>query len=224
MMPEFLMEFTVPPLPNTPLKSLLAEAYSPCRYFGRCREAQWNPASGHIPRGFVGATAAPEDVELVMVFSEPGHPHDGERYDPGIGADGLMQACVSHAYDSFKNGTDLFHRNTRWFIDRLYPDLTFDEQLRRVWLTEGRLCSIDNEIGRTTDRTCASNYLVQQIAMLPNATVVAFGGKAKHYLTGIGIGYVSAYALAPPGANHKPARPSWEAAVAEVMRRRQERV
>lgn len=59
--------------------------------------------------------------------------------------------------------------------------------------------------------------------MLSNATVVAFGSKAKHYLSGIGIDYVGAYALAPPGANHKPARPSWEAAIAEVIARRQAR-
>ncbi|WP_233243245.1 hypothetical protein [Thioclava sp. NG1] len=159
-------------------------------------------------------------MELVMVFSEPGHPHEGERYDSDMDADGLMQTCVAHAYESFKNGTDQFHRNTRWFIDQLYPDLTFDEQLQRVWLTEGRLCSIDNETGRTTDRTCAAHFLVQQVALLPNATVVAFGGKAKHYLAGIGIDYVGAYALAPPGANHRPARPSWDAAIAEVNARR----
>lgn len=156
-----------------------------------------------------------------MVFSEPGHPHRGEWYDPDAGANALMRACISHSYKSFKSGADLFHRNTRWFIDQLYPDLTFDQQLQRVWLTEGRLCSIDKEIGRITDRTCASSYLVQQVAMLPNATVVAFGGKAKHYLKGIGIDYVGAYALAPPGANHKPARPSWQAAIAEVIARRQ---
>ena len=215
------METALSYLPSSPLRSLLAQAYEPCQFFGHCKEARWNPASGHVPRGFVGATGLLEDVELVMVFSEPGHPHSAEWYDPDAGPTETMKACVSHAYESFKSGTDLFHRNTRWFIDRLYPDLTFDQQLQRVWLTEGRLCSIDNEIGKTTDRTCASSYLAQQVAMLPNATVVAFGGKAKHYLKGIGIDYVSAYALAPPGANHKPARPSWEAAIAAVVARRQ---
>jgi len=29
-----------------------------------------------------------------------------------------------------------------------------------------------------------------------------------------------AYALAPPGANHRPARPSWEAALAMIKERR----
>lgn len=208
-------------LPQDPqLTSLLREAYAPCRFFGQCKEAKWNPKSGHIPRGFLGATAALDQVQLVMVFAEPGHPHADEEYGPNLGADALMQRCTSHAYDSFKNGTDLFHRNVRWFIDQLYPNLTFDEQLRHVWLTEGRLCSIDNEIGNTRDRTCASHFLAKQVALMPNATVVAFGGKARHYLKCIGIDFVGAYALAPPGANHKPAKPSWQAAIDKVSARR----
>ena len=208
-------------IPTDPLKSLLLKAYEPCRFFGQCREAQWEPHSGHIPRGYVGATGTAENVEVVMVFSEPGHPHDDESYDASLGLDHLMAACTDHAYECFKHRTDLFHRNARWFISQLYPDMTFNEQLRRVWLTEGRLCSIDIEIGKTTDRTCASNYLVQQIKLLPNATVVAFGGKAKHYLRGLGVDFIGAYALAPPGANHRPARPSWKAAIAEIEQRRQ---
>lgn len=211
-------------IPTDPLKSLLLEAYKPCRFFGGCREAQWEPRSGHIPRGYVGAIGSVEDVEVVMVFSEPGHPHDGECYEVSLSPAGLMAACTAHAFDSFKHGTDLFHRNVRWFMSQLYPEMTFEEQLRRVWLTEGRLCSIDNEIGSTKDRKCAANYLVRQIELLPNATVVAFGGKAKHYLKGLGVDFIGAYALAPPGANHRPARPSWEAAIAEIERRHQKKV
>jgi len=194
----------------------MLEAYKPCHFFGQCKEAKWKPENGHIPRGFVGATGEAEDVELVLIFSEPGHPHEGESYDASLSAEGLMGACVSHTYSSFRHGKDLFHRNVRWFMSELYPDLTFDDQLRHVWLTEGRLCSIDVEIGKTTDRTCAANFLARQIALLPNATVVAFGGKAKHYIKGMGIDYLGAYALAPPGANHKPARPSWDAVIAEI--------
>lgn len=208
-------------IPTDKMKTLLLEAYRPCKFFGQCREARWGPSSGHVPRGYVGATGTPEDVEVIMVFSEPGHPHGNENYDASLGAEHVMAACTSHAYDSFKHGTDLFHRNVRRFISQLYPDMTFDEQLKRVWLTEGRLCSIDVEIGSTTDRTCATNYLAEQIRILPNASVVAFGNKAKHYLKGLGVDFIGAYALAPPGANHKPAQPSWQAAIAEIEQRRQ---
>jgi hypothetical protein len=53
------------------------------------------------------------------------------------------------AYRSFSEGEgkDVFHRKIRWFLSELFPGLTLDEQLHRVWLTEGRSCSIDNEIG-----------------------------------------------------------------------------
>lgn len=209
-------------LPNNQLLSVMLDAYFPCINFGICREAQWNPEQGQIPRGFVGATGRPEDVEVVMVFSEPGHPHDEERYDPNLSPLDLISAALRHAYMSFSDGKDQFHRNVRWFLSQLYPDLTFDQQLRHVWLTEGRLCSIDNEIGSTKDPTCASNYLAQQLAILPNATVVAFGNKAKKYLRGLNITRLDAYALAPPGANHKPARPSWEAVISEIEARRTE--
>ena len=210
-------------MPAAPLKSLLLEAYRPCRFFGQCREASWEPENGYVPRGYLGATGHAEDVEIVMVLSEPGHPHEGESYDVSLGPERLMAACAAHAYECFKHGRDFFHRNVRWFISQLYPDMAFDEQLRRVWITEGRLCSIDNEIGSVTDRTCAANYLVRQIELLPNAIVVAFGGKARRYLKGLGIDFIGAYALAPPGANHRPARPSWEAAIAEIQQRRSTR-
>jgi hypothetical protein len=207
--------------PTESLKSILLEAYEPCRFFDQCREACWAPTEGQIPRGFLGATGTAEEVEVIMVFSEPGHPHEEETYIETLDARELISACTSYVYDCFKNGTDQFHKNARWFISQLYPNMSFDEQLKSVWLTEGRLCSINVEIGRTTDHTCAINYLSRQIERLPNATVVAFGNKAKHYLKKINVDFIGAYALAPPGANHKPARPSWEAAIAEVRRRRQ---
>ena len=207
-------------LPNEQLVSVMLDAYRPCSNFCTCREAQWNPECGHIPRGFLGATSDPEEVELVMVFSEPGRPHDDERYDRQVGERRLLHSAVQHTYRCFKSPVDPFHKNVRWFMSEVFPDRTFDEQLRRVWLTEGRLCSIDNETGQTRDRTCASRYLVQQIKQFPNATVVAFGGKAKEYVQSIKVAFIGAYALAPPGANFKPARPSWEAAIKKIQARR----
>lgn len=206
--------------PDDELSSVLRQAYLPCSNFGICSQAHWAPELGHIPRGFLGATGALEDVELVMVFAEPGHPHPDEVYDPTDSPDTLLENGMHHAYESFANGTDLFHRNVRWFMEQLYPDLTFDEQLRHVWLTDGRLCSIDNEIGRVNGRICAERYLRAELEMLPNATVVAFGGKADDYVRRLKVEHVKAYALAPPGANHTPARPSWERALEEIKSRR----
>ena len=68
--------------------------------------------------------------------------------------------------------------------------------------------------------SCARHYLAQQLDMLPNATVVAFGGKAQHYVKHLRVEHLAAYALAPPGANHKPARPSWERVITTIEERR----
>lgn len=210
----------VPP-PNERLLAVMLDAYRPCGNFGICREAKWHPELGHVPRGILGATGEPEDVEIVMVFSEPGHPQPGEGHAELAPRD-MLHSAMRHTYNCYRSQVDQFHNNVRWFLSELYPSLTFDQQLRHAWLTEGRLCSIENEIGSITDPTCASHYLVRELRLLPNAAVVAFGGKAQRYLSGIGAAHISAYALAPPGANFGPARPSWQAAIEKVRSRRGE--
>jgi hypothetical protein len=42
---------------------------------------RWLPGTGHVPRGFFGATGEVSEVELVLVTPEPGDPH-GEELDP----------------------------------------------------------------------------------------------------------------------------------------------
>jgi hypothetical protein len=198
---------------------VMSDAYAPCSNFGSCRQAQWAPERGQIPRGFIGATGSLDDVEVVMIFAEPGHPHADEKHD-ATDAKGLLLSGMRHVYQCYKERTDPFHANVRWFMAQLYPDLTFDQQLRHIWLTEGRLCSVDVEIGGFRDKTCASHYLVRQLSLLPNATVVAFGGKAQGYLRGLNVNRIDAYAMAPPGCNHTPARPSWNAAIEAIQEKR----
>ncbi len=206
--------------PNQALVDCLGPAYTPCSNFGACQEAVWDPARGHVPRGFLGATGALSEVEAILVFAEPGHAHEGESYDPNAAPEDILMQTVEHTYHSIRNGRDLFHRNIRWFLDRLYPGVSFEAQLRHVWLTEGRLCSISQEIGSRSDRLCASRYLAEQVALMPQATVIGFGGKAATSMRDLPCPWIKAYALAPPGANHRPARPSWEDAIAALEARR----
>jgi hypothetical protein len=211
-------------LPNAALIDALLPAYAPCAHLrqfgGLCRESHWQPESGHLPRGYVGATGALADVEVVMVFAEPGRPYDGERFEVSTDPKETVHSLAVHAHHHVSGGTELFHRNIRRFLDRLYPTLTFDQQLRHAWLTEGRLCSIDDEIGDARDDTCARHYLSRQLQLLPNAVVVAFGGKAQRYLRRLGMPHVPAFAMAPPGCNQRAAAPSWEAAARVVEARR----
>lgn len=213
-------------IPNPALLEVLAPAYGPCLHFcsqgGRCKEAVWSPAVGHVPRGFLGATGSLEDVRLVMVFAEPGHPYAEMDFSHATTPAALIDACTAHSA-SRRNGAnqygstqDLFHRNTEWFIEQCFPGASAAEKSRRVWQTEARLCSVTNEIGKSDSSPCAETYLTRQFALLPHATWVAFGGKAQRAMRRLRLPHMAAYALAPPGCNHTPARPSWEAAIAKV--------
>jgi hypothetical protein len=75
---------------NPALAALLAPAYAPCVELRRaCTEMRWNPEFGHVPRGFLGAAGRLKEVELVLVFAEPGDPHDGERHAACRGSPGM---------------------------------------------------------------------------------------------------------------------------------------
>lgn len=209
-------------LPNDALIEVLREAYC-CPHFGSCKQAKFRPSVGHIPRGFLGASGDLCDVEAIFVVAEPGHPGPSETYPDGASAGQLLQEAVGHTYNCYRNGIDQFHRNMRWVMDQLWPG-EFDEQLRRVWITEGRLCSIDREIGAFNDRLCAPLYLRRQLELMPSATVVLFGGKAQHRAAQVSIVsdrlVIGARALAPPGANHKASRVSWANAIDAIVSRR----
>ncbi len=206
-------------LPNPALQKLLLPAFSPCAAFGTCPEAVWDPPTGHVPRGFLGATGALSEVQAIMVFAEPGGVYPTDYYDLSLRPGDLLAATVSETRRIIATSQDQFHRNIRWFLDQIVPGKDFTSQLRRVWMTEGRLCSVHKEIGGRKDRTCAERYLAGQIALMPQAVVIGFGNKAQAYLGALGISHVAARALAPPGSYHRPARPSWEAAIAEVKNR-----
>ena len=208
--------------PHPALIEVLRCAYLPCSYIdkcsGECLKAKWRPACGHIPRGFLGATGDLEEVELVMLFAEPGRPHDDEVYGPKADPIELLLASVQHTYKCFRDCRDPFHKNARCFLQQLYPKLSFDAQLRRVWITQSRRCSD----GSKNDTVCAKRYLAPQIKLLRNAMVVAFGKKAQHRLqqlakrNGTNVRWLSASALSPPEANKPRAKQSWEEAIDEL--------
>ncbi len=206
-------------LPHPQLRAVLEPAYRPCAGFGTCAEAVWRPESGHVPRGFLGATGRLDEVRAVLVFAEPGGVYPDDHYPPGQRPEQFLAQAVAETGRIIAAGTDLFHLNIRSFLDMILPGQSLPDQLRQVWLTEGRLCSVAQEIGGRRDRRCSELYLRAQIALMPQAVVIAFGGKAQAYLAALKLEHVKAVALSPPGANHRGARPSWEAAAAMVRAR-----
>ena len=202
-------------LPNSEIIKTLIEAYNPCQFFDKCKEAKWNPEGGFIPRGFLGATGELEEVEAVFVFAEPGHPMPDEHgeYSESLSPEEYIQLTTDFAYVCFSREVDEMHVNVRYILNEIWPSLSFEEQLKKVWMTETRLCSIKKEIGNIPIRNrdiCSSHYLKKQLNLFTNAKVIGFGNKAKDTLTRLGQDHLGAWAVSPPGANNQKAKDSWE--------------
>ncbi|MCP2067584.1 UNVERIFIED_ORG: hypothetical protein J2Y84_002910 [Pseudomonas reinekei] len=199
------------------LLSIVEPAYAPCSNFtGACSSLAWAPEKGHVPRGFLGATGTAGEVELVLVFAEPGDPHFTDRHE-------TMETALEYTYQCMKNGTDLFHRNVRYILDLCFPEEPFDCQLRKTWMTESLLCSAPKEGGSVKAsawRACSACYLNPQLELLSQALVVALGSKAQSRLKSIGIPFFAAGAAAPPGCNFSGARNSWRLAAMTLQERR----
>ena len=82
-----------------------------------------------------------------MVLAEPGPPKDtkpnSEKYehsddDPKA----TLERVVKFVYGCYDEAIGPPHNHVRWFLECRYGRMLFDEQLRRVWITEARLCSI----------------------------------------------------------------------------------
>lgn len=200
------------------LRDSLAPAYRPCASFASvCSSMRWNPARGHVPRGFAGGAGELDEVELVLVFAEPGDPYAGEGHSG-------LDSTYAYTTDCFRTGHDLFHRNVRDILNLCWPRVAFEEQMRCVWLTESVLCSAKTEGGAVNvavARQCAQRYLSPQLALFPNALVVALGRKAQQRLRAVGFDdFLPVYAVAPPGCNRRGARESWERIPVELERHR----
>ena len=117
----------------------------------------------------------------------------------------------------------LVDQNIRRIMNELWPDLDSTQMYRKLWITESRLCSVGNEIGEVKGgdkRICVRDYLKPQVDLLPNATVVLFGGKAANRCGKLLPNAIKASALSPPGCNFEQARPSWDAAIRAIIERR----
>ena len=202
-------------LPCPELTALLLPAYK-CRHFdGGCAGAAvWDPDRGFVPRGFIGALGRLDDVKLVLLLAEPGNGLPGESHPfAGEPRDFLNELC-RYVFDQFEAGSSLFHKNVRYILDRCWPGLTLRRQLERTWITESYLCSAPYATApvlRRSERTCAESYLAPQLDLLRDRVIVALGGKADSRTARLpGIRVHRAFAVGPPGCNHRGARPTWD--------------
>ena len=196
------------------LRSILEPAY-PCENLSKTKTCGakgmvWDPESGHIPRGFLGATGKLKEVKLILVFAEPGDPGPNERYRPD---DKLWDSAFDAARRGHENAAGAFHQNVQTILRKALETSVFKKQMRRVWMTESVLCSAKKTTGHVpadVARACGERYLKAQISAMPHAMVVALGKKAAKRLKDLDIECVEVAAAAPPGANRKEAEESWK--------------
>ena len=158
----------------------------------------------------------------MLVGAEPGDPHKGESHLATGSPRARLESAYAYATECFRSGKDLYHRNMRYILERAWPRETFDEHLRKVWITDAVLCSAAREGGhvpRVVARECRDRYLEAQLALFPTALVVALGRKAQKRLAGY-PGVMEASTVAPPGCNIFPgARASWDKVARLVQQR-----
>jgi hypothetical protein len=207
---------------DSTLTQILSSAYRCPAFDAECSgEMRWQPDKGHVPRGFAGAIGTASEVELVLLFSEPGEPKPERDNFAGE----HMRLVYEDANNSFRTGRDLFHRNVRRILNLCWPFLSFDDQMRRTWLTESVLCSARKTTGpvsKNASLACGNRYLRPQLAVFRNALLVALGVKAAHRLRQLEVhDFIEAFAVGPPGCNQSGALPSWVRIADEIKRRRE---
>ncbi|MEA5077775.1 MAG: hypothetical protein VB013_04320 [Anaerolineaceae bacterium] len=204
---------------NSELLKILKPTYAPCIGFsGICKEMVWNPRGGNIPRGYYGALGELKEVELVLVFAEPGNPYPDENYSN-------IESVFNYVGRMFRESTDPFHENIRTILSSCWPDLSIEDQFRKVWMTNSVLCSAKTETGRipaSITRFCGNRYLSAQLKLFPKALVVAMGKKARERLESIGsTNYIEVSSPARPEGKKPKAKESWKRIPEELHRRAQ---
>ena len=206
------------------LKEVLKPAYRCVGFDSTCDPPmRWTPHSGHVPRGFYGATGDLEEVRLVLVLAEPGDP------SPNPGPEECYED-VESAFDftgrCFLTAGGQGHENVRNLIYRCFPGLSLVDAMREVWITESVLCSAPSPgatVGADIERFCAERYLLDQLRLFPNATVAALGKskpvkRLNRYRDHIPNRIVECGAVFPPGCNFKSTKDSWDRLVDIVTR------
>jgi|TARA_B100000315_G_scaffold247561_1_gene276416 hypothetical protein len=209
-------------LPCEELLEILKPAYVPCKNFdGICKDKiiGWNPSTGNVPRGYCGAFGDIKDVKLVLVVAEPSNPKDDEKYTSSNDNDYVFQVS-KYVFDCYNDNRSPMHKNVRYIINKCFPDITsFEEQLKKVWITETVLCSANQSTGKIDGecaKACVSTYLEKQLELLSHAYVILLGGKSHQrvgyfFETKNNVSYANAVGL--PGANTKESKESWERAI-----------
>ena len=176
-------------LPHPNLLDIMKEAYPCAKFYEQqesvpnfkteivncqvCKEADWNPAKGFMPRSYIGATGKLEEVEAILVCINPFEPHRavephrGEEYDPEHSSLEMVEANVRYVHDCIRGlqprFKSRFHIRMKEFLDKLYPNEHLNQILKKVWITQCRLCSSNSDSTDIDSVSCMDLYLKKQL-------------------------------------------------------------
>lgn len=191
-----------------------------CEHFdGVCSgEMKWSPETGYVPRGFGGGTN-PNEVELVIITAEPSDPLKGETYKGSADEIISKQLCEVDRYlrGETRDPKSRYAENIRKILNLCFPKDDIDAQLRRTWFTNAVKCSAQKVGGKVSvgiEKACAAKYLREELRCLPNAYVLALGGKAQDRLKRAGICFYGRAQHPSAYPFNKPEK-SWKAAADE---------
>jgi hypothetical protein len=108
-----------------------------------------------------------------------------------------------------------FHRNMRRILDAFWPNEILDAQLRKTWTTNAVLCPAEVSGGKhlaRVEQACTQTYLARQLALFPNAFVMALGGKARDRMQAARLRYDAVGSHPSARTSHADKSASWEAA------------
>jgi hypothetical protein len=203
---------------DSSLIRLLKEAF-PCQNFKKtCRDhMKWIPERGYVPSGFGGANGSLDDVQLVIITAEPSTPLKDDTY---AGSPKKMISKELSLFEKYMRGhvadnKSRYFPNLKEILDNFFgPNRSLDDKLKSTWFTTSVKCAAERTGGpvkRNIEIACTDLYLKRELGLLPNAFVLALGGKARDRLKRVGI-YVNAWAHHPSARNPIKREASWQAA------------
>jgi hypothetical protein len=172
------------------IKTIVTPMHGPCRFMKECegswRHADarvsramtlWNPAIGWVPRGFCGATAGPEAVELVLVAGEPSRPDGDEMYN----VEDSIEAASRRSTANMMTNRTITHRGMQYLVNFFFPGEVIEKLFERVFRMESVFCSIPRPLDEGTniphavERACGENYVLPLLQGFQNALIVVAG-------------------------------------------------
>ena len=141
---------------------------------------------------FRGDSPALDEVYLVIVSAQPSKPFTKDKkpfLEEIYSGDPVRDVDVVLGAEYLRSSATDYHANIRTFMNDVFQNVSshFDRQLKHVWVTQSRHCSIvekpggkkSGNIGKPVRLICSRTHLVEQVKLFPNAIVLLAGYEVR---------------------------------------------